>query len=917
MKRIAIYVRMSMKLKFIATICGALLLAAPGGAQVQTDSSPKSISPVTKEILPRVKTADPFAAHSSHSFYFKDTLAASVLRYSRSPDFNPQDPASLTDLGYIYYYFGEYEEAASKFKKALEVNPSYADAYIDLGVTAYKSGDMDLALNYLEKAYGMEPDRGEAAYDLGLLNFEQKQYSRSTGFFEEASHSLTQDPAVWNNLGCAYFQQKDYDRAFQAFKTSVEKGARFYHAYYNLAVASVVSGHYDEAVQDTQKAVELVPSNPDALNMLGLAYLFNQNYLRAAAVLAQAAQMDPRNAGYFNNLARAELGLGNTRLAEKALKQALLYEPDLKPALWNRGDLELRKAQYPEALSDYENAADWEEAQQSAVFQYNRGVACYHTGDKEKARDLWEKARGMDPQYMQPLYGLALLAEDQKDYDKAFSLLHQGQVQEPESSRWVRLEGDLDLAQGKSQEALAAYEKAKEMGQKDAELSTHIAQLQGSTGTAQEAGPAGEALGLEGYHAQVLKAEDQGNLDEALTLAKKAADQWGSRPEPWEDLSGVLTKLDKKPEALEAMEKAQRLEPQNGHYLEECGQDAFLDNKFEIAERYFEEASKTATAGWQTPLGLGSCYFKQNLFTEAIAYWLKGSAAYPQQPEFYYNLGRAYYQQGKVTQAVYYLRKSMELRPRYPEALTNLAAVDLDEDKLPEAEKLLGQSLSQDSQVPETYFNLGNLEMKRGRFDEAMKQYQRGLEVNPDDANAYYYQGVAFLRQGLWAKAQTYLERTLEKDPTHADALYNLGKVAVEMDDYPAAEKYFEESLKYKPGQDDAFFGMGLVHFHEGQYKDAQLDFVKAQSSFRVAHEAVYYLGQTEEKLGDTASAEAFYRQSIQIKPNFGYPHLALGDLLKQKGQVMEARMEYQKAAVQQEYPEIAKLAEERLAQLQ
>jgi tetratricopeptide (TPR) repeat protein len=137
------------------------------------------------------------------------------------------------------------------------------------------------------------------------------------------------------------------------------------------------------------------------------------------------------------------------------------------------------------------------------------------------------------------------------------------------------------------------------------------------------------------------------------------------------------------------------------------------------------------------------------------------------------------------------------------------------------------------------------------------------------------------------------------------------------MGDYSAAQKYFEESLKYKPGQDDAYFGMGLVYFHQGQYKDAQLYFVKAQGSFKVAHEAAFYLGQTEEKLGDNASAEVFYKQSIQIKPGFGFSHLALGDLLKQQGRLIEARSEYEKAAIQQEYTEIAKAAEDRLNNLQ
>ncbi len=46
---------------------------------------------------------------------------------------------------------------------------------------------------------------------------------------------------------------------------------------------------------------------------------------------------------------------------------------------------------------------------QSAVFQYNFGVAYYKTGDKENAGKIWENARGLDPEYLEPLYGLSVL----------------------------------------------------------------------------------------------------------------------------------------------------------------------------------------------------------------------------------------------------------------------------------------------------------------------------------------------------------------------------------------------------------------------------------------------------------------------------------------------------------------------------
>ena len=191
--------------KFIARFCpsGAILgifffvvLPLVSLAKVDSDNSSKSISPLAKENLPSVKPADPFLAHTQHSFYFKDNLAAALVKFTRSPDFNLKDPVSLNDLGYIYYYFGEYRDAAIQFKKALDLNPAYSGACINLGVTAYKTGDTNLALHYLNQAYEMDPQKGEAAYDLGLICFEQRDYSRAAGFFEESSKAWPQDPKV-------------------------------------------------------------------------------------------------------------------------------------------------------------------------------------------------------------------------------------------------------------------------------------------------------------------------------------------------------------------------------------------------------------------------------------------------------------------------------------------------------------------------------------------------------------------------------------------------------------------------------------------------------------------------------------------------------------------------------------------------
>ncbi len=161
--------------------------------QVAVDVAGPSSANVPDGSLPKTEISEPKDRHSNHLFYFQDTLESVLLKYTNSPDFNPKDPSSLNDLGYIYAYFGEYDEAIIQYKKAIDLNPEFSDAYLNWGVAEYKSGRRDKAQVLLEKSYQMDASKGESAYDLGLVAFEEKEYARSAGFFEEAAKTLTQD----------------------------------------------------------------------------------------------------------------------------------------------------------------------------------------------------------------------------------------------------------------------------------------------------------------------------------------------------------------------------------------------------------------------------------------------------------------------------------------------------------------------------------------------------------------------------------------------------------------------------------------------------------------------------------------------------------------------------------------------------
>ena len=861
-----------------------------------------------------VVASPPRAIHAPKLKFFGDNLQDAVLKLTSSPGFSLTDPSDLNDLGYVYLYFGQYEEATSQFSKILATFPKYAPAQMNLGVTAYRMGDNATAITWLRRALKTDPANGDAAFDLGVLALEGGDLEGAVQDLGKAVQALPKEPEAWNNLGCAHYRLGRTADALNDFRKAWDLGGQYTEAALNLGAAALAQGDASTAREAGERAVRLTPDGSAGYGLLGAAWLAQGQPEKSVLAFARSVQLDPSSAGAFNNLGRAQMALDHEAEAERAFQKALALDPGLLSAQWNLADLRLKQGRSNEALPLYEKAQAAPGADRSAVFQTNWGTACAKTGDAVKARRLWEEALQLDPQELTALYDLALQARDQKESGRAREWARRGQALAPQDSRWERLLGDLDRMDDKAADSLKHYRQAQKLGDHSPDLDRRIESLQSGNPLPAVPGVLDSDQTPENVHRSVQALWDLGETEEALSLAVGAANRWPKDALALKTLSEAHRALGDEAESGAAMEKAVQLQPSDPKLRVEAGNLAFDQNRFTDAENHFQAALRLDPGSLPACLGYGSSLFKQYKVEEALAAWKKGQAAHPDSAELCYNLARGDQELGRRAQARLYLDRALKIRPNYPEAITNGAAMDLDEDQLDAAEKKLKRSLDLDPAQAETHFNFGNLNLKRGRFDEAVAEYRKGLQVHPDDADGYYYEGVAFLRQSKWAPAQEAFEKALEKNPHHADALYNLGKVAVETGQNGAALKYFQESLDLKPYQSDALFGMGLMRFKMGQYEEAATQFKRAQEDWKVGCESAYYLGRTYEKLGDPGSAEMSYRRSLRGCPDFGPTHLFLGDLLASRGRTSEARAEYQSAAAQTEYPEVAKMGRDRLA---
>ena len=94
--------------------------------------------------------------------------------------------------------------------------------------------------------------------------------------------------------------------------------------------------------------------------------------------------------------------------------------------------------------------------------------------------------------------------------------------------------------------------------------------------------------------------------------------------------------------AIENMNRALSLSPQDGEILRELGNTYFLKGIFREAQKYLEDASRLSPQDGMTYLYLGLVHFEQKASQPSLLAFLRAKDLLPNYPEIYYHLGRAY-----------------------------------------------------------------------------------------------------------------------------------------------------------------------------------------------------------------------------------------------------------------------------------
>jgi predicted Zn finger-like uncharacterized protein len=354
----------------------------------------------------------------------------------------PNEPAAFAWLGAAEEALGNKKEAEAAYTSAIKVggdSPGAIEAYVSLarllsslgrtedanarlneantrfpgmpalhrarGEVALSAGNYDEAKKEFEAALAREDDLG-TKFKLATTLRRMHQYEDATRLFDQISEADKDFPGLALERGLLFEETGQSERATEMYAKALQSAPNDLDLKLRVGSTQVMAGHAKQAEAILRDVFRAKPNSAEVNHFLGRALLVRGTSLaEAKRFLVRATELDANNAEYHLYVGWVANELGETQLAESALKRAIELDRNLGDAYWQRAVLLQKQGQSLDALNDLKIAL---EKNHSRYEIYATMASCYQDQSRwPEAEDAWRKAIAGNDQNPEWHYRLA------------------------------------------------------------------------------------------------------------------------------------------------------------------------------------------------------------------------------------------------------------------------------------------------------------------------------------------------------------------------------------------------------------------------------------------------------------------------------------------------------------------------------
>ncbi|UCH62713.1 MAG: tetratricopeptide repeat protein [Fidelibacterota bacterium] len=307
---------------------------------------------------------------------------------------------------------GDDSLAAAWYRRASEIEPDNATLYQKLGFAEHRAGNLLRAVDDLERSLQLNPASGETYFALGNVWYDLEALEQAKASYRQALALDSTAAAYHFQLGMVYFKTDLPDSALIEFQATYQLYPKYSLAYEFAANILIKESRWPEVVDVLERGLASAPETRVTRYWLGRGHLEMGNFQRAVELLGGYVIRYKDHIGARYNYGLALYEIGEYEEAVTQLCTVTVHLPDLLKAqlylgrslsgldrdslafavfdsllfkdstyyeVWiYRGDIDLKRDRYPQAMAQYVLAGKlrpdrWEAYHRQALAHYLQG----------------------------------------------------------------------------------------------------------------------------------------------------------------------------------------------------------------------------------------------------------------------------------------------------------------------------------------------------------------------------------------------------------------------------------------------------------------------------------------------------------------------------------------------------------------
>lgn len=502
-------------------------------------------------------------------------------------------------LGEIAGQREQLEVSVLHYLRAAEVSddPRVAERALRIALFAKQE---DAALTAARRWVELEPDSTDARQSLAVLALHARIPDEAYEQFEYLLAKPGEDTAVYQNVTGLLARSEDRELALALMQRLVQAHPRSVQAHLAYSRLSLHAENTELALNEVEQALVLQPGFAEALILRAGIRVKAGDPELAQSELKTAIAAQPDNVDL--RMAQARLLLDSQDLpgATEQFTAVVKLQPDNADAWYSLGLLALEQQQYKSAERHFHKLLDLGKRVQEAHYYLGRTRELRE--DYDAALEWYEQVNEGD-YWLEAQTRVASMRAKTGDLDGARRQLNDLRVRQPSLAvRLYQVEGDILAQAGRLREALDLY-------------NTVLADQ-----------PDNHDL----LYARALVAERLDDLTLAEADLRRIVTEDPSNFHAWNALGYTLAdRTDRLQEALEYIEKAQALAPDEAAVIDSLGWVHYRLGNLELAAEHLKRAYELSRGDAEVTAHYGEVLWQQGKRKEARALWEKARRSDP------------------------------------------------------------------------------------------------------------------------------------------------------------------------------------------------------------------------------------------------------------------------------------------------